>query len=172
MTIAQQPFNSVFRKERQVIVYGPDTFDQGVWVHDPAPSRTTVFVSVQSVGDNKSKELAERGIVGRDLRRLYGHQFLPMENEPVVGKLTNQAAEATDLTGTEAGKPFVFDFYNPSKHGDMALPGGQKTPKCQAARISIDGVWYEVVQRIEMLNGVLSNYEFYVARLPVNEQQL
>lgn len=171
MTIAQQPFNSVFRRERPVMVFGPDRFDQGVWLHDTAPIITSSMVSVQRVGDNKAKELAERGIVGREMKRLYGCQFLPMENEPVVGKLYT-AAEATDLTADGDKGPFVIDFFNPDKHSSAVLPAGQKTPKSPAARVKIDGVWFEVIQRIEMLNGVLSNYEYYVARLPVNDQQL
>jgi hypothetical protein len=170
MTIAQNPFNSIFRKAREVRVYLPDFFEYGVIVHDPNVVHAEVFASAQRVSDNKAKALEERGIVGRELKRLFGHVFLPMENEPLTGFKTG-AADPTDFVYTDAGGVTrIAIFYQPGFGAGGSQVPGQRAPTAPAARIKIENVWYEVVERIEMLNGVLSNYEYHVARLPLDEQ--
>lgn len=169
MTIAQQPFNNIFRQPYQVLAYRPDAFQTGVIIHQP-PVSTVVNVSVQRLGPDATKALEARGIVKRELKRLFGHVFLPMENEAIISAATG-APEPTDFTFDEDAVTKIAHFYRPEIDGALAgLPPGQRAPTCPAARINIRGVWYEVVNRIEMLNGVLSNFEFHVARLPLDEQ--
>ncbi|QAX92332.1 putative head-completion protein [Pantoea phage vB_PagM_LIET2] len=170
MTIAQTPFNSVFRKEREVRVFMPDAFEYGVIKHDPTVISANLFFSVQRLPDDKAKALEARGIVGRELKRLYGHVFMPMENEALVG-FKPGPAEPTDFVFMDhQNQPRIALFYRPDFGAAPAATPGQRSPTCPAARVKIDGVWFEVVNRIEMLNGVLSNYEYHVARLPLDEQ--
>lgn len=169
MTIAQNPFNSVFRKERECRVYLPDGFEYGVVVHDPTVIKANHFFSAQRLPPDKSKALEERGIVAKEFKRLYGHVFLPMENEPLIG--FKSTAEPTDFFYTDKdGVTRIASFYQPG-FGEVVVDGtNQRSPTCPAARVKIDDVWFEVVERIAMLNGVLSNFEYHVARLPLDEQ--
>lgn len=144
------PFD-VFRKPHDVIVFAPDTSVEGV-VRRGSFTTTTIRCSVQRLSRTEIIDLTSRGKRVSDVRRIYTASKLPVTGEPVRG-LVSRVPEEADLIDALSDQVIDIDF--------DAVP----VAKCPAARVMIDGRWYEVQQRIPMQNGIINHFEYRLYRV-------
>ncbi len=148
--MSDNPF-SVFRREFPVRVYGPRLVAQGV-MSGGLPVTTSIECSVQRIGRTLAQDLTARGLRVSDTRRLYSSQRLPTSREIV-----------TFVEGVP-------------EDDSLILPDGRISQfsegKGQPGEIEIDGIWYKMFDRREMLNGIINNYELIVTRTLPNDETL